>query len=224
MPADQLVGGVEGQGLKQANAVFGYTRLMVGAFGLGVGQAAARPRPGLRPARASSSARRWSRSRATCSSCWSQPWIDLAAGRAYVDEIALRIDSRRARPAGRGLHRQALVHRGRQPRRRCRRAGARRLRLQRASTWSRRYRRDVRITTIYEGTSEIQQSIIAHVPLEGDRARRRRLLRGARGAGRRGARPGARRRAPALAAAALRGVNDVILAPPTRARSPATRS
>ena len=33
--ADRLVGGVEGQGLMQAQAVFGYTRLMVAAFGLG---------------------------------------------------------------------------------------------------------------------------------------------------------------------------------------------
>ena len=33
--ADRLVGGVEGQGLAQAQAVFGYTRLMVAAFGLG---------------------------------------------------------------------------------------------------------------------------------------------------------------------------------------------
>ena len=33
--ADRLLGGVEGQGLNQAQAVFGYTRLMVAAFGLG---------------------------------------------------------------------------------------------------------------------------------------------------------------------------------------------
>src|SRR5271165_2817138 len=38
--ADRLVGGVEGQGLNQAQAVFGYTRLMVAAFGLGGGWAA----------------------------------------------------------------------------------------------------------------------------------------------------------------------------------------
>ncbi|HTT63904.1 MAG TPA: acyl-CoA dehydrogenase family protein, partial [Bryobacteraceae bacterium] len=36
----RLVGGVEGQGLTQAQAVFGYTRLMVAAFGLGAGWAA----------------------------------------------------------------------------------------------------------------------------------------------------------------------------------------
>src|SRR6185369_11728768 len=38
--ADRLVGGVEGQGLIQAQAVFGYTRLMVATFGLGAGWAA----------------------------------------------------------------------------------------------------------------------------------------------------------------------------------------
>ena len=40
VPADRLVGGIEGQGLVQAQLVFGYTRLMVAAFGLGAGWAA----------------------------------------------------------------------------------------------------------------------------------------------------------------------------------------
>ena len=40
VPADRVVGLVEGQGLVQAQAVFGYTRLMVAAFGLGAGWAA----------------------------------------------------------------------------------------------------------------------------------------------------------------------------------------
>jgi len=39
VPAENLVGGAEGQGLKQANEVFGYTRLMVATFGLGGGMA-----------------------------------------------------------------------------------------------------------------------------------------------------------------------------------------
>jgi alkylation response protein AidB-like acyl-CoA dehydrogenase len=38
--ANRLIGGVEGQGLVQAQQVFGYTRLMVAAFGLGAGWAA----------------------------------------------------------------------------------------------------------------------------------------------------------------------------------------
>ena len=37
VPADQLIGEREGDGLKQANEVFGYTRLMVAGFGLGAG-------------------------------------------------------------------------------------------------------------------------------------------------------------------------------------------
>jgi alkylation response protein AidB-like acyl-CoA dehydrogenase len=40
VPEENLIGGVPGVGLKQANAVFGYTRLMVAAMGLGGGQAA----------------------------------------------------------------------------------------------------------------------------------------------------------------------------------------
>ena len=40
VPVGNLVGGVEGQGLLQAQLVFGYTRLMVAAFGLGAGWAA----------------------------------------------------------------------------------------------------------------------------------------------------------------------------------------
>ena len=40
VPADQLVGAKEGEGLKQANEVFGFTRLMVAAFGLGTGLSA----------------------------------------------------------------------------------------------------------------------------------------------------------------------------------------
>jgi alkylation response protein AidB-like acyl-CoA dehydrogenase len=40
VPAENLVGGVEGKGLVQAQQVFGYTRVMVAAFGLGAGWAA----------------------------------------------------------------------------------------------------------------------------------------------------------------------------------------
>ena len=37
VPADHMVGDKEGEGLKQANEVFGFTRLMVAGFGLGAG-------------------------------------------------------------------------------------------------------------------------------------------------------------------------------------------
>ena len=40
VPIENLIGGVPGMGLKQANQVFGYTRLMVACMALGAGQAA----------------------------------------------------------------------------------------------------------------------------------------------------------------------------------------
>ncbi len=40
VPVENLIGGVPGRGLKQANEVFGYTRLMVAAMALGAGDAA----------------------------------------------------------------------------------------------------------------------------------------------------------------------------------------
>ena len=63
--ADRLVGGVEGQGLIQAQAVFGYTRLMVAAFGLGARMGRARPRDSRIPRSAFRPARRSRKSRAT---------------------------------------------------------------------------------------------------------------------------------------------------------------
>ena len=49
VPLDSLVGLVEGQGLVQAQAVFGYTRLMVAAFGLGEVDIAAAAAKGSAP-------------------------------------------------------------------------------------------------------------------------------------------------------------------------------
>ncbi len=158
VPADQLIGLEEGRGLKQANAVFGYTRLMVGAFGLGAGQMAL------------DRALDYARSRVQFGSPLIEKqgythkllvpnWVDLAAGRAYVREIALRIDS--------GEH--DLQVEGSIAKLWCTEAGNRAadaaLQAFGGYGYTREYmvekiRRDVRITSIYEGTSEIQQSII----------------------------------------------------------------
>ena len=40
VPVENLIGGIPGQGLKQAGKVFGYTRLMVAAMAIGAGEAA----------------------------------------------------------------------------------------------------------------------------------------------------------------------------------------
>jgi len=158
VPADNLIGLVEGEGLKQANAVFGYTRLMVGSFGLGCGQGAL------------DRALRYGHERIQFGTPLVEKqgyllkliaphWIDLCAGRAYVDAVALRIDSGET----------AMQVEGSVAKLWCTEAGNRAadaaLQALGGYGYSREYmvekiRRDVRITSIYEGTSEIQQNII----------------------------------------------------------------
>ena len=92
VPADQLVGGVEGEGLKQANEVFGFTRLMVAGFGLGAGKAA------LDRAIAYSKQRR----QMGTLLCEKQGYthkllvpnsVRLAAAQAYIEHVADLLDS-----------------------------------------------------------------------------------------------------------------------------------
>ena len=128
VPADQLVGGVEGQGLIQAQAVFGYTRLMVGAFGLGAGWAALQR------------AIRYSQQRVQAGAPLSQKQgythklivpnaARLEAARAYIEWVAERLDCGEPGLATEGAVAKYIGHRGRQPGRRRRHPGPWRLRL-----------------------------------------------------------------------------------------------
>ncbi|HPF33852.1 MAG TPA: acyl-CoA dehydrogenase family protein [Candidatus Krumholzibacteria bacterium] len=158
VPASHLIGGVEGQGLKQANAVFGYTRLMVGAFGLGCGR------------EAMERAVRYAKERVQFGTpliekegfgvkLLAPHWVDLVAGRAYVEEIAHRIDGGEDDLQVEGsIAKLWSTEAGN-------RAADAAIQALGGYGYAREYmvekiRRDVRITTIYEGTSEIQQSII----------------------------------------------------------------
>jgi alkylation response protein AidB-like acyl-CoA dehydrogenase len=87
-------------------------------------------------------------------------WIDLAAGRAHMEQVALEIDEHGA---------ESYQVEGSIAKLWCTEAGNRAadaaVQALGGYGYSREYmvekiRRDVRITTIYEGTSEIQQSII----------------------------------------------------------------
>ena len=159
VPKEDLVGGVEGQGLKQANQVFGYTRLMVATFGLGGGTAALER------------AVRYSRERVQFGTPLAEKQgythrllvphaVRLEAARAYIEAVAFRLDHETedlqvegsiakyfATEAGDAAANDAIQALG-------------------GYGYMREYevekiKRDVKILTIYEGTSEIQRNIIA---------------------------------------------------------------
>jgi len=157
--ADRLIGGVEGQGLLQAQAVFGYTRLMVAAFGLGAGWSALdRAIP-------------YSAKRIQAGSPLSEKQgythklivpnvVRLEAGRAFIEETAERID------AGEG----SLNTEGAIAKYLSTEAGnaAAEASIQALGGYGytheymvEKIKRDVRITTIYEGTSEIMEMTIS---------------------------------------------------------------
>ena len=159
VPVENLVGGVEGQGLKQANEVFGYTRLMVATFGLGGGMAALE--------RAIS----YSKERVQFGTILAEKQgythqllvpnaVRLEAARAYIEETARRLDSDEvdlqvegsiakffATEAGDAAANDAIQAFG----------GYGYIRGYEVE----KIKRDLKITTIFEGTSEIQRNIIS---------------------------------------------------------------
>jgi len=156
---DRLVGGVEGQGLQQALAVFGYTRLMVAAFGLGCGWAALERAIAYSKERVQAGAP-LSEKQGYTHKLIVPHAVRLEAARAYVEQTAARLD------AGEG----ALVTEGAVAKYLATEAGnaAAEACIQALGGYGyvREYlvekiKRDVRITTIYEGTSEIMEMTIA---------------------------------------------------------------
>jgi alkylation response protein AidB-like acyl-CoA dehydrogenase len=159
VPLEDVVGGVEGRGLVQAQQVFGYTRLMVAAFGLGAGWAA------LDRAIPYSTTRIQAGGPLSEKQGYTHKLIvphiaRLEAGRAFIEETAERID------AGEGT----LITEGAIAKYLATEAGnlAADAAIQALGGYGyvREYlvekiKRDVRITTIYEGTSEIMEMTIS---------------------------------------------------------------
>jgi len=156
---DRLVGGVEGLGLVQAQAVFGYTRLMVAAFGLGAGWAA------LNRAIVYSTMRIQAGSPLSEKQGYTHKLIvphavALEAGRAYIEETAERIDRGEEMLNTEGAIAKYLSSEAGNA------AADAAIQAHGGYGYTKEYmvekiRRDVRITTIYEGTSEIMEMTIA---------------------------------------------------------------
>ena len=159
VPIENLIGGVPGEGMRQANKVFGYTRLMVAAMGLGAGEAAL------------DIAISYAKERVQFGSPLSEKQgythklvipnaVRLEAATAYMEEVAQRLDSgeddlqvegsiakffateaanKAADDAIQALGGYGYIH----------------------EFEVEKIKRDVKITCIYEGTSEIQQNIIS---------------------------------------------------------------
>ncbi len=158
VPAENLLGEVPGQGLIQANEVFGYTRLMVAAMGLGAGVAALDKVVAYAKDRVQ----------------FGSPLIEkqgyahklvtpyaakLEAARAYIEEVAARLDAGESDLQLEGSIAKLFAT---ETANSCADAAIQALG---GYGYIREYdvekiKRDVKITTIYEGTSEIQQLII----------------------------------------------------------------
>jgi alkylation response protein AidB-like acyl-CoA dehydrogenase len=159
VPADRLVGGVEGEGLVQAQLVFGYTRLMVAAFGLGAGWAA------LDRAIPYSVERIQGGSPLSEKQGYTHKLIvphavRLEAARAYIEETAERLDEVHI-----GLNTEGAISKYLATEAGNAAADAA-IQALGGYGYTHEYlvekiKRDVRITTIYEGTSEIMEMTIA---------------------------------------------------------------
>ena len=159
IPIENLIGGVPGKGLKQANQVFGYTRLMVAAMGLGGGQAAL------------NIAIPYAKERFVSGSVLSEKQgythklilphaIRLEAAAAYIEEIAKRIDSGELDLQVEGsIAKYFATEAGN-------RAADDAMQALGGYGYTSEFevekiKRDVKITCIYEGASEVQQNIIS---------------------------------------------------------------
>ncbi|KAA3610667.1 MAG: acyl-CoA dehydrogenase [Calditrichaeota bacterium] len=156
--ADRLLGGEEGRGLFQAQLVFGYTRLMVAAFGLGGGWAAL-DRAIPYSAERIQGGEPLSKKQGYTHKLIIPHIVRLETSRAYIEETAERIDTDGGNLNTEGAIAKYLATE----------AGndAAEAAIQALGGYGytkeymvEKYKRDVRITTIYEGTSEIMEMTI----------------------------------------------------------------
>jgi alkylation response protein AidB-like acyl-CoA dehydrogenase len=159
VPKENLIGEVEGQGLKQANQVFGYTRLMVAALGIGGGTAA------LERAIAYSKVRIQFGSPLSEKQGYTHKLliphaVRLEAARAFVQEVAKRLEETDQDLQVEGSVAKYFATETADM------AANDAIQAFGGYGYMREYevekiKRDAKILTIYEGTSEIQRNIIS---------------------------------------------------------------
>jgi alkylation response protein AidB-like acyl-CoA dehydrogenase len=159
VPLENVVGGVTGQGLKQASKVFGYTRLMVASMALGGGEAAldivipyAKERIQFKTP--------LSEKQGYTHKLVVPHAVRLMAAATYIDEVATRLDAGEQDLEVEGSIAKLFATES------ANQAADDAMQALGGYGYIAEYgvekiKRDVKITCIYEGTSEIQQNIIS---------------------------------------------------------------
>jgi alkylation response protein AidB-like acyl-CoA dehydrogenase len=159
VPIENLIGEVPGKGMKQANQVFGYTRLMVASMGLGAGEAA------LNIVLAYAKERFVSGSYLSEKQGYTHKLVvphavRLEAAAAYIEELARRLDSGERDLQVEGSIAKYFATEA------ANRAADDAMQALGGYGYINEFeiekiKRDVKITCIYEGASEVQQNIIS---------------------------------------------------------------
>ncbi len=159
VPVANMIGDTPGKGLKQANQVFGYTRLMVAAMALGGGEAALEIAIPYAKERVQFGSP-LSEKKGYTNKLIVPHWVNLQAAAAYIEAVARRLDSENEDLQVEGSIAKLFTTEA------ANRAADDAMQALGGYGYIcefgvEKIKRDVKITCIYEGTSEIQQSIIS---------------------------------------------------------------
>ena len=160
VPVENMIGDAPGKGLKQSNQVFGYTRLMVAAMALGAGEAALEGIVIPYAHQRIQFGGPLSDKKGYTNKLIVPHWINLKAAAAHIDAIARRIDSEDEDFQVEGSIAKLFTSEA------ANRAADDAMQALGGYGYISEFgvekiKRDVKITCIYEGTSEIQQNIIS---------------------------------------------------------------
>ena len=159
VPMENMVGEIPGKGLKQANQVFGYTRLMVASMALGAGDAALGIAIPYAKEREQFGAPLCEKKGYT-NKLIVPHWINMQAAAAYIEAVAKRLDTEDDDLQVEGSIAKLFTTEAAN--------NAADDAMQALGGYGyitefgvEKIKRDVKITCIYEGTSEIQQNIVS---------------------------------------------------------------